>query len=395
MYLKNFSNHELVQRFEKLVRTERKITHLVLCHIAEIEDRQIYAEIGFDGMYTYLTRGLGYSEGSAYRRLQSARLLKKLPQVAEKIATGALNLTQLTQVQKCLKEDLRSGKRVSEAKTQEILESLEYKNSFETQKTLAVQFNQPIQVQENLKPQADESVRIEVTLSKEQFQELETARNLLSHTCPEGSWADVLAMLAKKFNQKKLGKSPDVVSAVTAGSGSDSDSRSTSRNSNNIYSFSKNKKSNKSNKSNSKNINRNNNGSNIQHYAKDHGTSDDENSGNGNRSSNIASKSNAGKKTRINSVISTPPVIAAGFSRRRKYISLHKKRALLHKAHHCCEYVDPLSQKRCQSKFHLEIDHIRPMALGGCDDFNNLRILCRTHNGLAARRAGLIHSRPT
>lgn len=32
-----------------------------------------------------MTRGLGYSEGSAYRRLQSARLLKQVPTVADKI----------------------------------------------------------------------------------------------------------------------------------------------------------------------------------------------------------------------------------------------------------------------------------------------------------------------
>lgn len=79
MNLKNISNFELTQRLEKLVRTERKITHLVLLHIIEIEERKLYAEMGFDGMYTFLTRGLGYSEASAYRRLQAARLVKQVP----------------------------------------------------------------------------------------------------------------------------------------------------------------------------------------------------------------------------------------------------------------------------------------------------------------------------
>ncbi len=102
MNLKHFSNTELIARLEKLARTERKITHLILWHILEVEERRIYAELGYDGMYSYLTRGLGYSDGSAYRRLQSARLLKHVPHIAEKIEAGSLNLSQLTQVQKSL-----------------------------------------------------------------------------------------------------------------------------------------------------------------------------------------------------------------------------------------------------------------------------------------------------
>lgn len=64
----------------------------------------------------------------------------------------------------------------------------------------------PIQTIESLKPQADDSIRIEVKLTAEQFHELEKAKNLLSHICPEGSWADVIGALAKNYNQKKLGK---------------------------------------------------------------------------------------------------------------------------------------------------------------------------------------------
>lgn len=197
--LKRLSNKDLIERVEKLVRTERKITHLVLLHISEIESRKIYADLGFDGMYSYLTKGLGYSEGSAYRRLQSARLLARVPEVAEKIESGSLNLTQLTNVQKCIKEN-----GISPERTLEVLGKIENKNSFETQKTLAIEMDLPVQVHEKLKPQADESVRIELTLSKGQFEELEQAKSILSHICPDGSWSEVIAKLAEEFNQRKL-----------------------------------------------------------------------------------------------------------------------------------------------------------------------------------------------
>lgn len=208
--IQNTSNDKLILNFENLVRTERKITHVVLLHIAEIEERKIYAELGYDGMYSYLTRGMGYSEGSAYRRLQSARLLKQVPAVAEKIENGSLNLTQLTEVQKCIKGQ-------SATIAQEVLSKIENKNTFETHKVLAVELGLSVQTHEKLRPQADDSIRLEITLTKEQFQELEQAKSLLSHICPDGSWSEVISLLAKNFNAKKLvGRNSSINGTVTA-----------------------------------------------------------------------------------------------------------------------------------------------------------------------------------
>jgi hypothetical protein len=322
MELKNISNTELIQGLEKLARTERKITHLILLHIIEIEDRKLYAELGYDGMYSYLTRGLGYSEGSAYRRLQSARLLKQMPSIAKKIEDGSLNLTQLAQVRKCMTsikdptsipakeaggiENPKISERTSESplgRALEVLNQIENKNSYETQKILASKMNLPVQVHEKIKPQSDTSVRIEITFSEEQFQELKKAKDLLSHVCPGGSWAEVITTLAERFNQKKL-----------------------------------NDRSNASGKSHDR------------------------------------SPRSRPKKT--------PPL-------RRKSISVHIKRQLFDKAQHCCQYINPKTGQRCQSQFQLEIDHIYPFALGGQNDIGNLRILCKTHNALAARQWGL------
>lgn len=63
-----------------------------------------------------------------------------------------------------------------------------------------------MQARELLKPQRDESVRLEITLNAEDWKELEKARRLLSHCVPEGSWAEVIGVLAQKFNQAQLGR---------------------------------------------------------------------------------------------------------------------------------------------------------------------------------------------
>jgi len=41
---------------------------------------------------------------------------------------------------------------------------------------------------------------------------------------------------------------------------------------------------------------------------------------------------------------------------------------------------------RCDARSFLEIDHIHPKALGGEDSAANTRLLCATHNRLAAER---------
>lgn len=314
MSLQNISNSELISRMEKLVRTERKITHLVLLHVVEIEERKLYAEMGFDSMYSYLTRGLGYSEASAYRRLQSARLLKQVPAIAEKLEDGSLNLSQLTQVQKCLKEQSqKSGQAFSVTATSQILEKIESKNSFETEKVLAIEFDRPIQSHESIKPQKDDSVRIEFTLSKEQMMELEQARSLLSHICPDGTWSEVITYLAKNFNQKKMqGRSNNL---------SDDTSKSYSP-----------------------------------------------------TTRSFATKRPLPEKIR----------------RPREYISVHKKRVLLQRAQYCCEFSDAKTGIKCSSRYQLQVEHIKAWSLGGNNNIGNLRILCRTHNNLMAKQAGLI-----
>jgi hypothetical protein len=90
--------------------------------------------------------------------------------------------------------------------------------------------------------------------------------------------------------------------------------------------------------------------------------------------------------------VSILPVIAARASpsKRRKYISIHTKRKLLSDANHCCEYQDPKTSRRCESRFFLEVEHKLPISLGGTNNPSNLRIFCREHNFLAAREIGIM-----
>ncbi len=212
--LKYISNDELLYRTQNLVQTERKIMHLVLSHILEIMNRRLYADLGFDSMYTMMTKKYGYSEASAIRRIDAAKLLISVPEVADRLKSGTLNLSQACLLQKCLEADAKKGEAVSVAKTQEILDKLEDCNGFQTRQVLAQEFDIPLKIQEIVRPQKDESVRLETTFSKEQFEELKQAKSFLSHVVHNGSWAEVITALASKLNQFKLGKKNKLFSPV-------------------------------------------------------------------------------------------------------------------------------------------------------------------------------------
>ena len=206
MNLSQYSNEDILQRLEKLVRTERKITHLVLSHINEVRRRRLFAELGYSSLHEYLVKHLGYADDSAYRRDQAARVLLQAPQVAEKLENGSLNLTQLTQVQRCLRQELKTGELISPAKTAGVLQLLENKNNYESQRILAVEFNQPIQFHEIVKPQRDSTVRMEISFSDEQMNILRKAKDYLSHILPEANWAEFFVHLAEKQVRKNEGK---------------------------------------------------------------------------------------------------------------------------------------------------------------------------------------------
>ncbi len=309
--LKCLSNLELISRTEKLVASERKVTHLVLVYLCAIEDRRLYLQRGYDGMYAYLTQGLGYSESGAYRRLQSARLLREIPEAAKSLESGSLNLSQMTQVQKELKVQAQKGRAFSLEQTKDLLKKLENQNTHETKKTLALEFDHPPQTHEKVRPQKDNSIRLETTLTPEQFEALKQAKSLLSHACPDGAWNNVIGSLAKDFNSRKLGgaRTPKEPRAEISTQGFG------------------------------------------------------------------ASKKQSGAPA-------------------REHIRITTKRDLFRKAQNRCEYVDRMTQNRCSSTYQLEVEHIRPLALGGDNSPRNLRILCRAHNNHMARQSGLRTSRP-
>jgi hypothetical protein len=73
----------------------------------------------------------------------------------------------------------------------------------------------------------------------------------------------------------------------------------------------------------------------------------------------------------------------SGVSRPRM-VSESVKREVIRRSGGQCEYS--FGDRRCSSRYQLEVDHIIPKAKGGSDETQNLRCLCRNHNQMMAER---------
>ncbi len=105
MNLKHLTDKILLLDTKRLVASERKLTGEILHHLREIEARKLYSDLKYKSMYDYCLRELGYSEGTAYRRISAARLLNDIPEVEAKLKDGSLNLTNVATLVQFFKEN--------------------------------------------------------------------------------------------------------------------------------------------------------------------------------------------------------------------------------------------------------------------------------------------------
>ena len=180
--LSRLNNFELEASLKNLVSKERQLLHVILEHIKEVDTRKLYLERAYSSLYEYLTKELSYSGSAAMRRIEAARLLKEVPLLKEKIQDGSLNLSQIGELSKAIKEKEKTleGK-VSASQKAELVATISGKTTQETQRDLAQVLDIEIKQHETKKIQQDESVRCELTLSKELHEKLKRCQELASH----------------------------------------------------------------------------------------------------------------------------------------------------------------------------------------------------------------------
>ena len=102
MPFRSLSDKSLLYRIQRLTRRERAITLLVLLHLNEIERRRLHLKLGYSSMFDYCTSGLGYSASAASRRIRTARCVARYPEIRALLRTNEVNVSTVAQVSRVL-----------------------------------------------------------------------------------------------------------------------------------------------------------------------------------------------------------------------------------------------------------------------------------------------------
>ncbi|MGZ3771096.1 MAG: HNH endonuclease, partial [Bdellovibrio sp.] len=207
--LSKISNSDLELQLKNLVAKERKLLHVILEHIKEVDVRKIYLERAYSSLYEYLVKELGYSGSAAMRRIEAARLLKEVPTLAEKIQEGSVNLSQIGELSRALKEKEKTcGMKVSCAQKEDLVAIITGKTTQETQKELFQALDVQPKKHDGQRMQQDESIRLEITLTKVQYQKLLTCKDLaaalLFQNQKDSSLGSLIEALADQYLAKKI-----------------------------------------------------------------------------------------------------------------------------------------------------------------------------------------------
>jgi len=322
------TNDQIEIEMKMLVAQERNITTRILKLILMAEEQKLHLERGFKNLLEWLVQGHGYSERAAMRRIKAAVLLRAAPNTAEKIQSGQVNLTTLSQVHSAIRfHEKASGARLSSEEKIKVIEKIENKTSEETERALFSIFPELASgvKQEHTRAIDAETSRLAMNLSNETLEDLKRIQELLSHSHPNASFAKVIALLAKEYLSRKDPLQKEV----------------------------------------------------RQKCGAVRGTRSVMNTG------VTCITAPTAEVVLPQNLVPNPGVPPA---QRVDRLSQSTRRLVLKRAQGRCEYRDFQTGRICGSRHQIEVDHITPKALGGGNELENLRCLCRAHNALMAER---------
>ena len=100
--LTHVSDSILLRDLRSLLSRERAATAELLAHLAEVDDRRLYAPAGHPSMFAWCVEELHLSEDSAFKRIRAARVARRFPVVFTMLADGRLHLSAVVLLAPCL-----------------------------------------------------------------------------------------------------------------------------------------------------------------------------------------------------------------------------------------------------------------------------------------------------
>ena len=181
MNLNKLTDLSLHQQLQAFVRQERTLVTKVLEHLQEVERRRLYSDFKRTSLFDYSVKELGYSEDQAHRRIQAMRLMKTLPEVKEKLNSGALSLTNAAKAQGLFRRASQSSavKHMDNERKLAVLKTIENKSTRDAERELLKFQPQDVVPADRQKTVSPSHTELKVVLDQKTMAKLEEVRALL------------------------------------------------------------------------------------------------------------------------------------------------------------------------------------------------------------------------
>jgi hypothetical protein len=204
---------ELLAALLGLVRRDNELLAEMLAHLAELDQRRLYLDLGFPSLHAYCTSALGMCESSAGRRITAARVCRKFPDVLSRVAKGELHLSAVCSMSPHL--DWNNAP--------ELIDICSNQSRRKVDEILAARFPRAdVQEKVRLDPLSVDRYGLHFTIDAEALEELERVRALARHRLPGGELSELfkLAMRTLRLELEKqrfsVGKKPRARRAAAA-----------------------------------------------------------------------------------------------------------------------------------------------------------------------------------
>ncbi len=236
--LAHLSDDELLVEVGRLATCERQATAHLIASLVELDARRLYLGQGCSSLFTYCTHVLRLSEHAAYGRIEAARAARRFPVILELLANGSINLTAVGLLAPHLTPDnhrelLNSVCHMCKRDVEQLVASLRPQPAVPSTvrklpcprpseevraDPLVVQndgalsptpcFASPPARPAVVGPLAPDRYKVQFTVSRDTYDKLRRAQDLLRHTIPSGDAAAIfdraLTVFLADLEKRKL-----------------------------------------------------------------------------------------------------------------------------------------------------------------------------------------------
>src|SRR6187431_3549820 len=131
--LKSLADDELLAGLSRIVGRRNQITAEFLAYLAEVDERQIFLDLGFASLFEYCVEKLGLCESTAGRHIAAARVCRNHPEAFGMVASGVLHASALSLLRK----------HVTPENAAELFELCAHRSARKVEEVLAARFPRP------------------------------------------------------------------------------------------------------------------------------------------------------------------------------------------------------------------------------------------------------------